>query len=45
MPRRQRYLRESWNGVPPPAGTLTGPDANGYYTATLTGSHGAATTP
>ena len=28
------YLRSLWNGKA--AGTLTGPDANGYYTATLT---------
>ena len=29
------YLRSLWNGTPG-AGTLTGPDADGYYTATLT---------
>ena len=28
------YLRTIWNGSSP--GTLTGPDANGYYTGTLT---------
>ncbi len=33
------YLRTIWNGSSP--GTLTGPDANGYYTGTLT----AATIP
>jgi OmcA/MtrC family decaheme c-type cytochrome len=34
------YLRSLWNGTSSGtgAGTLTGPDANGYYTATLTGS-------
>jgi len=33
------YLRSLWNGVATgtSAGTLTGPDADGYYTATLTG--------
>jgi OmcA/MtrC family decaheme c-type cytochrome len=33
------YLRSLWNGSASGtgAGTLTGPDANGYYTATLTG--------
>jgi len=33
------YLRSLWNGTATgsAAGTLTGPDANGYYTATLTG--------
>jgi OmcA/MtrC family decaheme c-type cytochrome len=33
------YLRSIWNGTSSGAGkgTLTGPDANGYYTATLTG--------
>ena len=33
------YLRSLWNGLASGtgAGTLTGPDANGYYTATLTG--------
>jgi len=34
------YLRSLWNGTAGTgtgAGTLTGPDANGYYTATLTG--------
>lgn len=33
------YLRSLWNGTASGtgAGTLTGPDANGYYTATLTG--------
>ena len=29
------YLRSLWNGTA--TGTLTGPDASGYYTATLTG--------
>jgi OmcA/MtrC family decaheme c-type cytochrome len=29
------YLKNLWNGTG--GGTLTGPDANGYYTATLTG--------
>ena len=34
------YLRSLWNGTATggAAGTLTGPDASGYYTATLTGS-------
>lgn len=33
------YLRSLWNGTASggSAGTLTGPDASGYYTATLTG--------
>ena len=33
------YLRSLWNGTASGtgAGTLTGPDADGYYTATLTG--------
>jgi OmcA/MtrC family decaheme c-type cytochrome len=33
------YLRSLWNGkaTGAAAGTLTGPDASGYYTATLTG--------
>ena len=33
------YLRSLWNGTATGtgAGTLTGPDASGYYTATLTG--------
>ena len=33
------YLRNIWNGtaIGWGAGTLTGPDASGYYTATLTG--------
>ena len=33
------YLRSLWNGTSSGAGkgTLTGPDADGYYTATLTG--------
>jgi OmcA/MtrC family decaheme c-type cytochrome len=33
------YIRSLWNGMASDtgAGTLTGPDANGYYTATLTG--------
>lgn len=33
------YLRSLWNGAATGAskGTLTGPDADGYYTATLTG--------
>jgi OmcA/MtrC family decaheme c-type cytochrome len=33
------YLRSLWNGTASgnSRGTLTGPDANGYYTATLTG--------
>jgi OmcA/MtrC family decaheme c-type cytochrome len=33
------YLRSIWNGMASGsgAGTLTGPDANGYYTVTLTG--------
>ncbi|HTT09999.1 MAG TPA: OmcA/MtrC family decaheme c-type cytochrome [Burkholderiaceae bacterium] len=33
------YLRNIWNGTATGtgAGTLTGPDANGYYTVTLTG--------
>ncbi len=33
------YLRSLWNGTSSGAGkgTLTGPDVNGYYTATLTG--------
>jgi OmcA/MtrC family decaheme c-type cytochrome len=33
------YLRSLWNGTASGAGkgTLTGPDASGYYTATLTG--------
>jgi OmcA/MtrC family decaheme c-type cytochrome len=33
------YLRSLWNGtaINSSAGTLTGPDASGYYTATLTG--------
>lgn len=33
------YLRSIWNGkaTGTGAGTLTGPDANGYYTVTLTG--------
>ncbi|CAG4883522.1 conserved exported protein of unknown function [Georgfuchsia toluolica] len=33
------YLRSLWNGTATGtgAGTLTGPDANGFYTATLTG--------
>ena len=33
------YLRSLWNGkaTGTSAGTLTGPDADGYYTATLTG--------
>ena len=33
------YLRNIWNGTATGtgAGTLTGPDADGYYTATLTG--------
>jgi OmcA/MtrC family decaheme c-type cytochrome len=33
------YLRSLWNGMATgaSAGTLTGPDASGYYTATLTG--------
>jgi OmcA/MtrC family decaheme c-type cytochrome len=33
------YLRSLWNGkaTGTSAGTLTGPDASGYYTATLTG--------
>ncbi len=33
------YLRSLWNGTATgtSAGTLTGPDADGYYTATLTG--------
>ena len=33
------YLRSIWNGSATGSakGTLTGPDANGYYTATLTG--------
>jgi OmcA/MtrC family decaheme c-type cytochrome len=33
------YVRSLWNGTASGtgAGTLTGPDANGYYTATLTG--------
>lgn len=33
------YLRSLWNGVATgtSAGTLTGPDGSGYYTATLTG--------
>ena len=33
------YLRSIWNGTATGtgAGTLTGPDANGYYTVTLTG--------
>jgi len=33
------YLRSLWNGkaAGTSAGTLTGPDSNGYYTATLTG--------
>jgi len=34
------YLRSLWNGTASGGakGTLTGPDADGYYTATLTGS-------
>jgi len=34
------YLRSLWNGTASggSAGTLTGPDANGWYTATITGS-------
>ena len=34
------YLRNIWNGTATGtgAGTLTGPDAEGYYTATLTGA-------
>jgi OmcA/MtrC family decaheme c-type cytochrome len=34
------YLRSLWNGTASggSAGTLTGPDADGYYTATITGS-------
>ncbi len=34
------YLRSLWNGsaTGTGAGTLTGPDSNGYYTATLTGT-------
>jgi len=34
------YLRTLWNGTSSGGGkgTLTGPDANGYYTATITGS-------
>ncbi|MBI4290507.1 MAG: OmcA/MtrC family decaheme c-type cytochrome [Betaproteobacteria bacterium] len=34
------YLRSLWNGTASgaSAGTLTGPDANGFYTATITGS-------
>lgn len=32
------YLRSLWNGVAAAAGTLTGPDANGFYTAVLTGT-------
>ena len=33
------YLRSIWNGMATGsgAGTLTGPDASGYYTVTLTG--------
>ena len=33
------YIRSLWNGMASgnSAGTLTGPDASGYYTATLTG--------
>jgi OmcA/MtrC family decaheme c-type cytochrome len=33
------YLRSIWNGIATGsgAGTLTGPDANGFYTVTLTG--------
>ena len=33
------YLRSIWNGsaTGTAAGTMTGPDANGYYTVTLTG--------
>ena len=37
---RRGYLRSIWNGTrhaAPGPGTLTGPDANGYYTVTLTG--------
>jgi OmcA/MtrC family decaheme c-type cytochrome len=33
-----RLLRTLWAGGPSAGGTLTGPDANGFYTATLTGS-------
>jgi len=34
------YLRSLWNGtaIGAAAGTLAGPDANGFYTATITGS-------
>jgi OmcA/MtrC family decaheme c-type cytochrome len=34
------YLRSLWNGAATgaKAGTLTGPDASGYYTATITGT-------
>lgn len=34
------YLRSIWNGTSSGAskGTLTGPDANGYYTVTMTGA-------
>jgi OmcA/MtrC family decaheme c-type cytochrome len=34
------YLRSLWNGTAAgtSAGTLTGPDANGWYTATITGA-------
>ena len=38
-PRRRGYLRKIWNGTATGtgAGTLTGPDADGFYTVTLTG--------
>jgi OmcA/MtrC family decaheme c-type cytochrome len=36
----QSYLRSLWNGAATgaTAGTLSGPDADGYYTATITGA-------
>ena len=36
MPRRPGLLRTLWAGGSGAGGTLTGPDANGFYTATLT---------
>ena len=38
-PAASGYLRSIWNGTATGtgAGTLTGPDADGYYTVTLTG--------